>query len=332
MSSSPTTESWPGIADIRDAAARLQGVACLTPLLECPALGDRVGARLLLKCEMFQPMGAFKIRGAWNRVSHLSADQRKRGLVSFSSGNHAQATALAARECGVDATIVMPSDAPATKVARTRSYGAQVVTYDRRSDDRERLAADILDRTGAVLVHPYDDPLVIAGQGTVGTEIVEQCRKRDIHLDAAVVPCSGGGLVAGCAIALHDAWPEAEIHAAEPEGFDDTLRSLASGRRETAAQGAASICDALLVQTPGELTLAINRRHLVGGAAVSDDEVMAAMAAAFSELRVVVEPGGAAGLAAVLAGKLDVAGKTVCVVLSGGNVDPALFAQAIAGA
>ena len=331
MPSSPGTDA-PGIADVLEAAERIRGVACLTPLLESPALNDRTGARLLLKCEMFQPVGAFKIRGAWNRMSRLSAGERTRGVLGFSSGNHAQAVAFAARRLGVAATIVMPSDAPAIKIARTRGHGADVVLYDRNREDREGIASDLLERTGAVLIPPFDEPHGVAGQGTVGLEVVRQCRERGVRPDAAVAPCSGGGLVSGLAIALHDAWPDTAVHAVEPEGFDDTRLSLLSGRRETNAPGASSICDALVVASPGELTFEINRRHLSGIVAVSDGEVRAAMAAAFSELRVVAEPGGAAALAAVLAGKLDVAGKTVCVVLSGGNVDPALFAETIRGA
>lgn len=331
MSFSPGTDA-PGISDVVEAAERVRGIARPTPLLESPALNDATGARLLFKCEMFQPVGAFKIRGAWNRMSRLSSEERARGVLGFSSGNHAQAVAFAARRLGVAATIVMPSNAPAIKIARTRGHGAEVVLYDRDREDRERIASDVLERTGAVLIHPFDDPHVIAGQGTVGLEMVRQCRERDVRVDAAVAPCSGGGLVSGLAIAVHDAWPDAEIHAAEPEGFDDTRRSLLSGRRETNAPGASSICDALVVASPGRLTFEINRRHLAGAVAVSDGEVRTAMAAAFSELRVVTEPGGAAALAAVLAGKLDVAGKTVCAVLSGGNVDPALFAEIIRGA
>ena len=320
----------PTIDDIRSAAARLREVACVTPLLESPAINARTGGRVLLKCEMFQPMGAFKIRGAWNRISRLSESERARGIVTHSSGNHAQAAALAAQRLGIDATIVMPSDAPEIKIGRTRAFGANVVTADRQGGVRERTAADIAERTGAILVHPYDHEDVIAGQGTVGLEVAEQCRERDAGIDVAVVPCSGGGLIAGCAVALHAFWPDAEIHAAEPDGFDDTRRSLLSGRRETNAAGAASICDALLVATPGELTFEINRGHLAGAAAVSDGEVRAAMKTAFSEARLVTEPGGAAGLAAILSGKIDIAGRTACVVLSGGNVDPALFADVIA--
>ena len=321
----------PTIDDIRDAARRLRDVACITPLLESAAINAQTGGRVLLKCEMFQPMGAFKIRGAWNRISRLPDRERARGIVTHSSGNHAQAAAMAAQRLGIDATIVMPFDAPDIKIERTRSFGANIVTCGREGGAREQVAAEIVDRTGAVLIHPYDHPDVVAGQGTVGLEIVAQCRELDVNVDIAVAPCSGGGLIAGTALALHASWPDAEIHAAEPDGFDDTRRSLLSGKRETNAAGATSICDALLVSTPGELTFEINRKHLAGGASVSDNEVRAAMKTAFSDARLVTEPGGATGLAAILAGKIDVVGKTACVVLSGGNVDPDLFADIISG-
>lgn len=325
------TDSPPTIDDIRAAAARIEDIAVRTPLLESPALNDRCGARLLLKCEMFQPMGAFKIRGAWNRIAKLPPDERARGVVAFSSGNHAQAVALAAREFGIAATIVMPSNAPAVKIDRTRGFGADVVLYDRETEDREAIARQVIEKTGAILVPPYDHPDVIAGQGTVGLEIVEQCDERGLSPDLALAPCSGGGLIAGCAIALRDHFAEIEIFGVEPEGFDDTRRSLISGVRESNAPGARSICDAILGKTPGELTFEINRRLLSDVLVVSDDDVRIAMGAAFGEARLVVEPGGAAGLAAVLSGALDVAGKTVCVVLSGGNADPTLFAEAITG-
>ncbi len=329
MTSSARTDGLPDIDDVRAAARRLAAIAVKSPLLESPRLNERAGARVLLKCEMFQPMGAFKIRGAWNRIAKLPEEERKRGVIAFSSGNHAQAVALTAQQFGIQATIVMPSNAPAVKIANTRAYGAEVVPYDRDTQDREAIAADIIAKTGAVLVPPYDHPDVIAGQGTLALEIVEQCAETGVVPDLAVVPCSGGGLIAGCAIALHDAWPDLEIQATEPTGFDDTARSLASGNREKNAPGPPSICDALLVETPGNLTFEINRAHLSGSAAVTDGEVMAAMRAAFEDARLVVEPGGAAGLAAVLHGKVDVAHRTVCVVLSGGNVDAALFADAI---
>ena len=325
-----TDLSLPTATDVKAAARRVGGVAVRTPLLESEAINRMAGARVLMKCEMFQPMGAFKIRGAWNRIVQLSPDDRVRGIVAYSSGNHAQAVALAAREMGIAATIVMPSDAPRVKIERTRGYGAEVVLYDRRTEDREAIAAAIVEKKGAAVVPPYDHPDIIAGQGTVGLEVAEECIARGIVPDAVVVPCGGGGLVAGCAIALKDAFPEVSIYGAEPAGFDDTARSLASGARVSNDPQATSICDALLVPTPGALTFEINRHLLAGGLVVSDDEVLNAMRTAFSEARLVTEPGGATGLAAVLARRMDMTADTICVVLSGGNADSGLFASAIA--
>lgn len=322
----------PTIADVRDAARRLEGIARRTPLLEFDAINTIAGVRVLLKCEMFQQIGAFKIRGAHNRIAKLSEAERSRGVVAYSSGNHAQAVAMTARDFGVPATIIMPSDAPPVKIARTKGYGAEVVLYDRNGEDREAIAARIVERTGAAVVPPYDHPDIIAGQGTVGLEIADQCAEMGVSPDAVVVPCSGGGLVAGCAIALADAAPGAKVYAAEPEGFDDTVRSLASGRRERNAPGPNSICDALLVPTPGAITFGINRRLLAGGMAVSDAETMEAMAVAYESARVVVEPGGATGLAAVLQRRLPAKTDTVCVVLSGGNADTDVFVRAISRA
>ena len=276
-------------------------------------------------------MGAFKIRGAWNCISRLGETGRARGVIAFSSGNHAQAVALSAQRFGIPATIVMPSDAPIIKIANTESYGANVILYDRWRDDREAIAAKLVADTGAAIVPPYDHPDIIAGQGTIGLEIAEQCRALDVAPEAVFVPCSGGGLVAGCAIALKEVLPEAGVHAVEPEAFDDTARSFRTGKREKNAQGAKSICDALLVDTPGRLTFEINRRLLAGVATVADADVKEAMEAAFSLARLVVEPGGAVGLAAVLRQQTNIAGKTVCVVLSGGNTAPDVFADAICG-
>ena len=327
MNSSPDCNRIPRLADIESAAEGLRGIARRTPILEFDALNDQVGARVLLKCEMFQEMGAFKIRGAWNLLSRLT--DRKKGVVTFSSGNHAQAVALAAGRLGVEATIVMPADAPRVKIDRTRSYGAGVILYDRVTEDREKIAADVVARTGAIMISPYDHADIIAGQGTVGLEILQQCGEMGIELDAAFIPCSGGGLVAGCALAMRSAWPRLKVFAAEPEGFDDTRRSLITGTREVNTPGSVSICDALLVPTPGELTFQINRSMLAGGVAVSDSSVETAMRIAFSHGRLVTEPGGAVGLAAVLQRTPDVSGQTVCAVLSGGNCDPDLFAKII---
>ncbi len=322
----------PTIADIEAAAARLKGRAVRTPLLEAPLLNDALGGRLLVKPEMLQRSGSFKFRGAFNRLSLIPEAARGRGVVTYSSGNHAQGVALAARDLGMPATVIMPSDAPAIKVANTRAYGAEVIFYDRYSEVREEIGRKIAESRGATIVPPYDDPGVIAGQGTVGLEIAEQAAEKGAKLDAVLVCCGGGGLVSGTALAIADRLPGVPVYAVEPAGFDDTGRSLISGQRERNSPEARSICDALLAQTPGELTFALNARLLKGGLVVSDDEVRQAMAEAFRYLKVVVEPGGAVALAAALTGKLPVKGRTVAVVCSGGNVDADMFVAAIAAA
>lgn len=324
-----TTEAPPGFQDIQSAAARIEGIAIRTPLLESERLNARLGARVLLKCEMFQPVGAFKIRGAWNMMSRLSDAERANGAVAFSSGNHAQAVAWTGNRLGMATTIVMPEDAPRIKIDNTRALGAEIRLYDRVTDDREEIAREIVGDTGAVIVPPYDHPDIIAGQGTVGLEIVEQCASIGVTPDAAIIPCSGGGLIAGCAIALKNAHPEMGILAAEPDGFDDTAKSLTAGKRVANPPATGSICDALQVPIPGELTFRINKDLLAGGLTVSDQEVRQAMHAAFTDARLVVEPGGAAGLAAAMKEKARFAGQTICIVLSGGNADPALFSEVL---
>ena len=315
----------PELADVEAAALRLDGVVRQTPLLESDALNELVGGRLLCKAECLQRTGSFKLRGAYNAISQLDGQP----VVAFSSGNHAQGVAAAAKLLGVPATIVMPADAPAIKIANTRALGAEIRLYDREREVREDIGAEIAGRTGAALVKPYDDARIIAGQGTVGLEAAAQLRTVGATVDAALLPCGGGGLIAGCGIALAAAFPEAAIVAVESQGFDDTARSLAAGERLANATAAGSFCDALLAPMPGELTFALNRRRLAGGVAVSDAEVARAMALAFSHLKVVVEPGGAVALAAVLSGRFAARGRTVLVVLSGGNVDPALFARVL---
>lgn len=312
-------------ADIAAAAGRLAGIARRTPLLVSEALDEAVGGRLLIKPEPLQRTGSFKFRGAYNTIAQLPPGP----VVTYSSGNHAQGVAAAARLLGRHATIVMPADAPAIKIANTERLGAEIVTYDRHNDNREAIGAEIVARTGAHLVRPYDDPRIIAGQGTIGLEMAEDAQALGLIPDAAVVCCGGGGLVAGTAIALRERFPKIATCSAEPASFDDTARSLKSGRRETNDPNARSICDALLAPTPGELTFEINRHLLAGGLAVTDPETAAAMRAAFRELKLVVEPGGAVALAACLAGKIDCRNKTTLVVLSGGNVDPELYARVL---
>ena len=323
----PEPPRLPGLADIEAAARRLAGVAVRTPLLEAPSLNRQLGARLLVKAEVLQRTGSFKFRGAYNRISQLGPAELKRGVVAFSSGNHAQGVAHAAALCGCPAVIVMPANAPAIKIGNTRNYGAEVVLYDRDREDREAIGRRIAAERGAILVPPYDDLDIIAGQGTVGLELAAQCAEAGVVPDALLVPASGGGLLAGSSTAVKAKYSAIKIYVTEPAGFDDHGRSLISGQRERNAPGRYSFCDALLSQSPGELTFAINKRTLTGGLSVTDAEVEAAIVAAFLHFKLVVEPGGAVGLAAVLAGKLDCRGKVVAVVASGGNVDPALFAE-----
>jgi len=318
----------PTFDDVKSAVERLAGHAVRTPVLSSAALDARVGRKVLLKCEMFQHGGAFKFRGAYNRLSQLSAQQRAGGVVAFSSGNHAQGVALAARSLGVAATIVMPADAPAIKLARTREYGATVVTYDRFGESREAIAADIAERQGAVLVPPFDDPDIVSGQGTCGVEFVEQALEAGVSLGTVVTGASGGGLAAGLALAFERLSPGTRLYTVEPEHFDDYRRSLEAGTRQTNAGGAVSICDALMSPSPGVIPFAINLNRLVGGLVVTEAEVARAVAFAFFELKLVVEPGGAAPLAALLAGKapgLDCIG----LVLSGGNIDPDILDQCL---
>jgi threonine dehydratase len=312
----------PSADDIRHAARRIDGQAVKTPLLESAFLNDKMGARILLKAEVLQRTGSFKFRGAYNRLSQIDPAVFPGGVVACSSGNHAQGVAEAARLCNLSAVIVMPSDAPAIKVARTKRSGAEVVFYDRQTEDRDAIARAISQERKADYVAPFDDPGVIAGQGTVGLEIAQQARNIGAELSAVLTPCSGGGLAAGIALAMEAEMRGARVHTVEPQDFDDYARSLASGQRERNEAGATSICDALLVVTPGELTFAVNQDRLGAGLAVSDAEASAAVAFAYHELKLVVEPGGAVALAAILSGRYALAGKPVAAVLSGGNMDP----------
>ncbi len=320
----------PEFADVLAAARRLAGVAVMTPLLESHALNARVGGRVLVKPETLQRTGSFKFRGAYNRISLIPEAERSAGVVAYSSGNHAQGVAAAAALLGIPATIVMPADAPAIKIANTRGYGAKVVLYERASEAREAHAEAIAAETGATIVRPYDDPGIMAGQGTCGLEIADQAKRLGAALDALLVCCGGGGLASGCAIALAELSPRTEVYAVEPEGFDDTRRSLEGGARVANDSGSQSFCDALLSPTPGELTFSVNRQLLAGGFGVSDAEVATAMAYAFTTLKLVVEPGGAVSLAALLAGKIKARDRTIALTLSGGNVDPEVHAQAVA--
>ena len=319
-----------GAADIEAAARVVAPFAVRTPLLSFPVLNERAGTKVFLKPEMLQRTGSFKFRGAFNKLSSIPQAQRGGGVVAFSSGNHAQGVAAAAKILNMQATIVMPADSPITKRERTKSYGAEVVLYDRDREDREAIANGIAEKRGATLVRPYDDPFVIAGQGTAGREIAEDMTALGLTPDIVVAPASGGGLIAGVATAVKAQFPQAQVIVAEPKGYDDHALSLQAGHREPHPAAARTICDALMAALPGELTFAINSKLLAGGVSASDEEVAAAVAFAYRELKLVVEPGGAVGLAALLAGRIDAKGKNVVIVLSGGNVDADLFAKLVA--
>jgi threonine dehydratase len=312
---------------VRAAAARLHGVAHRTPVVTSRTLDERVGATAFLKCENLQRMGAFKFRGAYNRIAQLTSAERAGGVVAFSSGNHAQGVALAARICGVPAAIVMPADAPASKIAATRGYGAEVFTYDRKTMNRGAIAADLARERGATLVPPYDDPAIVAGQGTVALELLEDVP----DLDVLLVCTGGGGLLAGCALAATAMRPGIEIYGVEPAAGDDFARSIAAGTR-VEIPVPDTIADGQQTTSPGELTFPIVQRLCAGILTVTDDELRAAMRFAFERLKLVMEPSGASALAALLYSKLDVSGRRVGVVVSGGNVDAARYAEIIAAA
>ena len=318
-------------ANIEAAAQRIWGHAVETPLIESPALNERLGARVLMKLETLQRVGAFKFRGAFNRLVQLSAEERKRGVVAFSSGNHAQGVALAAKLLGMPALIVMPADAPAMKVANTRGYGAEIKLYDRLKESREAIAAEIAESRGAVVVPAFDDPDIIAGQGTVGLEMARQAEAIGAQFDLLLAPASGGGLMAGVSEAVRTLSPKTQLWAVEPAGFDDLALSLKAGERVTLHPRTRSLCDALESPAPGVLNFPILQKNLAGAVEVSNAEVTEAMRYAFATLKLVVEPGGIAGLAALLSDKVASQGKTVGVILSGGNVDPELFAQVLRG-
>ncbi len=320
----------PTADDVAAAHARIASRIVRTPMLRNPLLDERTGGTILLKPESLQRTGSFKLRGATNAILQLSDAQRRAGVVTHSSGNHGQATACAGASVGAAVTVYMPADAPRIKVESTRRWGATIVHYDRRTDNREALTAAFAAKTGAVLVPPYDHPHVIAGQGTLGRELAQDAADAGLRMDSLLVCTGGGGMIAGCALAVEGASPGTRVFAVEPEDWDDTARSLRAGERVVNLPGGSQLCDALLAPTPGEITFAVNKKHLAGGVAVSDEEVLAAMAFAFSHLKLVVEPGGAVCLAALLSGRFDAGGQVVGAVLSGGNVDPAVFTRALA--
>jgi len=320
----------PTYDDVAAAAIRIAPHVVRTPMLRSSILDGLTGGTILLKAEPLQRTGSFKFRGATNAVLQLTEAQRKAGVVTHSSGNHGQALACAAASAGVAATVHMPSDAPSIKVESTRAWGATILPFDRATTDREALGRDYAARTGATLIPPFDYAPVIAGQGSVALELIADAGGVGLVIDDLLVCTGGGGLIAGCALAAYGTSPTTVVHPVEPAGWDDTTRSLEAGVRLSNPPGGSGLCDALLAKAPGEMTFAINQRLLGPGIAVTDDEVLAAMAFAFRTLKLVVEPGGAVCLAAVLAGKFDAKGRVVGIVLSGGNVDPATFARALA--
>lgn len=318
----------PTIADVKAARTRIAAYIRRTPILEHALLNERVGGRILLKAECLQITGSFKFRGAMNRLLQLEGEAKDRGVVAFSSGNHAQAIAYAARMLGMPAVIIMPKDAPAMKIANTRAYGAEVVLYDRLKDDREAMGRAYVAARGMTLVPPFEDPDIIAGQGSIGLEVAEDCPVRP---DAVLACCSGGGMLTGLALAIKDAWPDLPVYAVEPQGYDDFAQSLRDGQRVAIKPGTPSLADSLLSPTPGAIAFELAKRLIDGGFQVSDNEMKSAMADAFAYFKVVLEPGGAAPLAAALSGKIETKGKTLLVIGSGGNVDANLFAAAIEG-
>jgi threonine dehydratase len=326
MSGAPTFD------DVLAATGRLRGRIVRTPMLRHRLLDEIAGGTVLVKPEPLQKTGSFKLRGATNAALLMEPAARRAGVVTHSSGNHGQAVACAAHMLGMPALIAMPADAPAIKREATRRWGAEIHPFDRHGVDRDALAARLTEERGATLIPPFDHPHVIAGQGTLAVELVEDAKAAGLTLDALAVCTGGGGLIAGCALAMEALAPDAEVWAVEPEGWDDTRRSLEAGRRLANDGSGSGLCDALLSKQPGALTFSINHPRLAGGVAVTEDEVFRAMRFAFEHLKVVAEPGGAVALAAVLAGKVDARGRTVGVVISGGNVDPGVFGRALAAA
>ena len=310
------------LTDIEHALERLSGAALRTPLLRCAELSDRAGASVLIKPENLQHIGAFKFRGAYNRLAQLDRDEQQAGVVAFSSGNHAQGVAYAAKLLGIPATIVMPTDAPRIKLENTRRLGAEVRLYERQGESREQIASAIAAERGAVLVPSYDDPDIIAGQGTCGYELVEQAAALGMRPAALLVPCGGGGLLAGVSTAVRALLPETAIYGVEPENFDDHARSRKSGVRESVPGTHSTLCDSLMTPTPGALTWSINQTTVSDFLVVTEDEVRHAVSFAFRYMKLVVEPGGAVALAALLSKKLNLEDQELALILSGGNIDP----------
>lgn len=319
----------PTIDDIRAAATLLEGHAVKTPLIESSVLNQLTGARVFLKAECLQRTGSFKFRGAYNALSSLGESKSEQNVLAVSSGNHAQGVAEAARLLGFNATILMPADAPEIKKFRTRRSGAKIVEYDRYTQDRDVVCAQLLEKMNAPLVHPFENFHVIAGQGTTGLEIAEEIKIKGLVLDRALVCAGGGGLMSGILLSLKDTFPNVNVHPVEPEGYDDHKQSLEAGEIRRVDTSKPSVCDAIITPQPGKLAFAIGKDSLSPGLVISDDEALSAVAFAFHELKMVVEPGGAAALAAVLSGKIDITGEVVALTLSGGNIDPKMMRRAL---
>ena len=319
----------PEFKDVISAAEKIDGYAVKTPLLKAQDLSEILGAEIYIKPECLQRVGAFKFRGAFNRLSRLTEEERKRGVVAYSSGNHAQGVAASAQILGMDAVIVMPTDSPKMKLQNTKDYGAEVITYDRETESREEIADKISAERGCIVVPSFEDFYIISGQGTVALEAVSQAEEKGVKLDLFMTPIGGGGLISGCSLAVKGLSPNTEIYGVEPEGFNDVQRSLQSGEIKSNKTATGSICDAILTFHPEPMTYKIMSDNLSGVLTVSDQEVLVAMKYAWEKLKLVVEPGACVALAAILHGKIDVKGKNVCLVLSGGNVDEETFKNAL---
>ncbi len=319
----------PTFSDVEAAARRLAPIVTRTPVLESSVVNEMLGCRILIKAECLQRTGSFKVRGAYNKIAQIPDEKRRLGVVAYSSGNHAQGVARAARLMGIPARIVMPADAPKVKMDNTRRDGAIVVPYDRKDANRVAISQALVAETGGTMVPPYNDPDIMAGQGTLALEFADQIAAMDCRLDMLLGPCSGGGMIGGSAIAFRGASPTTEIYCVEPEGYDDTTQSLAAGHRIELHPAKSSICDGLLVEAPGTITFEVLKTHLAGGFVVADSVTERAVKLAFDEYKVVIEPSGAIGLAAILADPARFKGKTVGLIATGGNVDADAFARMI---
>ncbi len=322
-------QNYPGFEDVLSAADAIDGYAVKTPLLKCEDLSEKLDAEIYVKAECLQRVGAFKFRGAYNRLSRLNEEERKRGVVAYSSGNHAQGVAASAQILGIDAIIVMPEDSPKMKLENTRNYGAEVITYDRENESREEIADQISKERGCIVVPSFADFYIIAGQGTAALEAVNQAKEKDVEFDLFMTPVGGGGLIAGCSLAVKELSPNTEIYGVEPDGFNDVQRSIESGTLIKNERACGSLCDAILTPVTEKMNFDIMAENLSGVLTVTDEQALGAMKYAWEKMKLVVEPGAAVALAAVLNGKIDVKGKKVCLVLSGGNVDEETFIRAL---